>query len=334
MDPLIAGLPKAELHLHLEGTVRPEILWQLAERYQSPLVAAGREALEGLYSTSDFAGFLQAFTTVCQHLRSPEDYELVTYEALARLAGQNVRYAEITVSAGVVLWKGEDLSSCFDGMEAGARRAREEFGIRVAWIFDAVRQFGPEAALAVVRQAAPLQDRGVVAFGIGGDERAAPAEFFRDVFGYARSEGLRVTVHAGETDGPESVWNSLDLLGAERIGHGLTAAEDSGLVDYLAKKQIPVEICLTSNLRTGCLAELSEHPLRSYFDRGVLLSLNTDDPALFGTDLNREYSLARSVFGFTNEELTLLAQSSFRTSFLTLAEQDSYLAAFPSLESR
>jgi aminodeoxyfutalosine deaminase len=332
MGDFIASLPKAELHLHLEGTVDAETLWHLAERYGTPLAAGGREAIDRLYVAGDFSAFLQAFKTVCQHLRSPEDYERITYHALRRLAGQNVRYAEITLSAGVILWKGEDLLSSFEGVEAGYRRAREESGIQVRWIFDAVRQFGPEAGMAVVRKAASLQERGVVAFGMGGDERMAAPELFRDVFACARSQGLRLTAHAGETGGPESVRNSLDVLGAERIGHGLTAVQDPRLVDYLAEKQVPLEICLTSNVRTGCLAELSRHPLRHYFDRGLLLSLNTDDPALFGTDLNREYLLAQKVFGFTKKELTHLAQSSFRAAFLTAAERDSYLAAFHSFE--
>ena len=331
IENFIATLPKAELHLHLEGTVEPETLWQLAQRYRSPLVNGGREAVQKLYSTGEFSGFLQAFKTVCQHLRSPEDYELITYRALARLADQNVRYAEITISAGVILWKGEDLCRSFEGVETGYRRAQDEFGIRVKWIFDAVRQFGPEAALAVVREAAPLQDRGVVAFGIGGDERLAGPELFRDVFACAASEGLRLTAHAGETAGPESVRDSLHILGVERIGHGLTAAQDPQLLDELAEKQVPIEVCLTSNLRTGCLSALSQHPLRNYFDRGLALSLNTDDPALFGTDLNGEYLLAHREFGFTEEELTFLARSSFRAAFLSQEERDFYLAAFGSL---
>jgi len=328
MDDFIAKLPKAELHVHLEGTVAPEMLWQLARRHGTPLANEGREAVEALYTTGDFGSFLQAFRTVCQHLRSPEDYELVTYHALRRLASQNVIYAEIMISAGVMLWKGEDLESNFDGIEAGYHRAREKFGIRVRWIFDATRQFGPDAAMAVVRKAAALQDRGVVAFGIGGDENLAGPGLFREVFACARSEGLRLTVHAGEAAGPESVWKALDELGAERIGHGLTATHDPHLVDYLASRQVPVDICLTSNVRTGCLSNLAQHPLRDYFDRGLLLSLNSDDPALFGTDLNREYLLAQSMFGFSKNELTRLAQSSFQAAFLTPAERDTYLAAF------
>ena len=331
MDDFIARLPKAELHLHLEGMVGPRTLRRLAERHGTPLgatgVAAG-EAIDRLYSTRDFRAFLDAFKTVCQHLRSPEDYEFITYEALRQLAGQNVRYAELTLSAGVILWMGGSVAESFAGVAEASRRAREDFGIRTAWIFDAVRQFGTESAMEVVSHAARLQDRGVVGFGIGGDERKAPAELFREVFATARSEGLRLTVHAGETAGPESIWGALEELGAERIGHGLTAAEDPRLVDYLIEKQIPVEICLTSNLRTGCLDELQRHPLRRYFDRGMAVVLNTDDPALFGTDLNREYRLAREIFGFTDKELAELARASFRAAFLSPRDRDAYLSGF------
>ena len=330
IEEFIARLPKAELHVHLEGSVEPETLLVLARRHGSPLAAGGGKQLQELYTTRDFGAFLQAFRVVCELVQTPEDYELITYNALSRLARQNVRYAEVTLSAGVVLWKGENLPSSFEGIEAGARRAQEEFGIRVKWIFDVVRQFGLEVAEAVLREAARLQDRGVVGIGIGGDEQKAAPELFRDVFENARKQGLRRTAHAGETAGPVSVWGALEALGAERISHGLTVADDPRLVEHLAERQIPVDICLTSNVRTGCLAELSKHPVRHYFNKGLLLSLNTDDPALFGTNLNGEYLLAQEVFGFSREELTRLAEASFRAAFLTPEEKESCLAAFHS----
>ena len=329
MDQFIAQLPKAELHVHLEGCVEPDTLWELAQRHRTPLAAAGESALLKLYATSDFDGFLEAFKTVCQHLRTPEDYERVTYLVLCRLAQQNVRYAEITLSAGVILRKGENLQSQFEGVEAGSRRAREDVGIRAQWIFDAVRQFGPEAAMAVARAAVSLRDRGVVGLGIGGDERLAQPELFREVFDYARTQGLRLTAHAGEIAGPESIWSALNVLRAERLGHALTAARDPRLVDYLADTRIPLEICLTSNVRTGGLADLAQHPARHYLERGLLISLNTDDPALFGTDLNREYRLAHQLFGLGQRELTRLAEASFQASFLPSEGKAAYLADFP-----
>jgi adenosine deaminase/aminodeoxyfutalosine deaminase len=329
IEEFIARLPKAELHVHLEGTVDPATLWTLAERHRTPLFQAGRGALKEVYGTGDFTSFLGAFKVICQHLQEPEDYELITHNALRRLAQQNVLYAEVILSAGVILRKQQDLSGCMEGIEAGYRRAREDFGIRAQWIFDAVRHFGPEAALEVAQAAASLQDRGVVGFSIGGDERREPPESFRDVFAYARSKGLRLTAHAGETAGPESVWAALRLWVVERIAHGLMAADDPDLVSHLVETQIALDVSVTSNVRTGCLRQAAEHPVRQYFDRGLLVTLNSDDPALFETDLNQEYLLAHRVFGFEREELTRLAENSFRAAFLPADEKADFLAAFP-----
>jgi adenosine deaminase/aminodeoxyfutalosine deaminase len=328
MQQYIAALPKAELHVHLEGAIEPPHLTRLAIRNRTALAEGGERAVEALYATKDFPSFLESFGTVCRHLQTPSDYEFVTYRVLRALSRQNVRYAEIILAAGVMLWKGQDIVAMFTGVDAGARKARDELGIRVQWIFDAVRQFPLEQAWAVARAATALRPRGVVAFGIGGDEAAGPAGQFREIYEFARRQGLRLHAHAGETVGPESIWSALNDLGAERIGHGLTAAQDSALVDHLASSQIPVEICLTSNLRTGGLAELSQHPLRQYFDRGLHVSLHSDDPALFGTDLNREYLLAHQTFGFNKYELRRLAMNSFEAAFLSPQEKQFYLAAF------
>jgi adenosine deaminase/aminodeoxyfutalosine deaminase len=328
MQEFVSALPKAELHVHLEGSVDADTLWELATRQQSTLAAQGRAAVDALYATTDFAGFIEAFKTVCLHLRTPADYEFVSYQVLRRLAAQNVRYVEMNFSAGVVLWKKQNIAAVFAGAEAGARQAQRELGIRTQWIFDAVRQFPIEQAWQVARAAADLQNRGVIGLGIGGDEAAGPAERFREIYRFARAEGLLLTAHAGETVGPESIWSALNDLGVERIGHGLTAAQDPKLVRHLAERRIPVEICLTSNLRTGGVKELGQHPLRRYFDQGVPVSLHSDDPALFGTDLNREYLLAHEVFGFSRDELRRLAMNSFEAAFLPPEEKQPYLAAF------
>jgi adenosine deaminase/aminodeoxyfutalosine deaminase len=328
MEQFIAALPKAELHVHLEGAVEPKVLMRLAVRHQTELASQGPEAVDALYRTRNFAAFIEAFKTVCSHLKTPADYEFVTYRVLRRLAAQNVRYAEILLSAGVMLWKGQDILPLFTGVAAGARQAQEEFGIRVQWVFDIVRQFPIEQAWTVAITAASLRSRGVVGIGIGGDEAAGPAGQFREIYDFARKEGLRLTAHAGETVGPESIWSALNDLGAERIGHGLTAAQDPKLLEHLAATQIPVEICLTSNLRTGGVSELSQHPLRQYFDQGLQVSLHSDDPTLFGTDLNKEYLLAQQSLGFTEDELRRLAMNSFEAAFLSPEEKKSYLAAF------
>ena len=309
LEQFIVSLPKAELHLHLEGSVDLETLRELAARHGLPPPPAG------LYQFRDFPGFLTAFKTVCEYLRSPDDYELITYRLVRRLHAARVRHAEIYFAAGVLLWQNKPLEELFEGAQAGCRRAQPEGGLEVRWIFDATRQFGPEAAMQMARRAARLRDRGVAAIGIGGDETQAPPELFREVYAYARAEGLRLTAHAGETAGPESVWGALRALGAERIGHGLSAIRDAHLVAYLAEKQVPVDVCLSSNVRTGALKNLEQHPLRKYFKAGLLVSLSTDDPSMFETDLVREYVVAHDALGFSRDELRRLTENSFRAAF-------------------
>ena len=245
--------------------------------------------VEQLYNFKDFAGFLSAFKDVTGHLRTPEDYELITYRLMERLKAQNVLHAEVIVSVGVCLWRKQDFAAIFEGMERGRLRGEKDFGLSLAWIFDAIRQFGAEKAQSVLDLAIQFRDRNVVAFGIGGDELAGPAEWFTAVYSRAAEHGLHLTAHAGESAGPESIWGALNLK-AERIGHGLTAGQDPELIEELAESQVPIEICVTSNLRTGCCAELAQHPVRRYFDQGLMLTLNSDDPAMFRTSLVEEYA--------------------------------------------
>jgi aminodeoxyfutalosine deaminase len=320
IQEMIRALPKAELHLHLEGTIDAQTLAALANFHGVSAPPAD------LYDYRDFAGFLQAFKQVCGHLRFPQDYHLVTLRMLERLRRDGVSYAEVYISAGVMLWKGESFPSLFEGIRAGAQEGRAKYGVAVRWILDAVRQFGVEPARRVAEWAAEFKSEGVIGIGIGGDEAAAPPEPFAEVYEYARQQGLRLTAHAGETAGPESMRGALDALHAERLGHGVTAERDPELMLRLARERIPVDLCLTSNVRTGAIARLEDHPLRRYFDAGMLVSLSTDDPAIFDTDLTREYLLAHTHFGFTPEELARLAYNSFQASFLSEEEKARYTA--------
>jgi aminodeoxyfutalosine deaminase len=313
-------LPKAELHLHLEGTIAPETLVELSRRHDpEPLTLAQAEAL---YQYTDFTGFLMAFKAVSDRLRTPEDYELITYRMAEQLAAQGIVHAEVYVAVGVIyFWGRSEFEPLFAGMERARLLAERDFGLSLFWIFDAVRHFGVEPAARVFRKAAEMRREypSIVGIGIGGDERRGPAELFRDLYSEARDAGLHLTVHAGEAVGPESIWGALNL-GAERLGHALTAIEDPELVHVLAERQIPVEICMTSNLRTGCCARLQDHPVRQYFDAGLLVTLNSDDPAMFGSNLEGEFLLAHQEFGFTEDHLRELAANSIEASFLP-AEQ-------------
>jgi adenosine deaminase/aminodeoxyfutalosine deaminase len=323
-SPFILSLPKAELHLHLEGAIDPATLLELRQQHGKGCTLT---EVEQLYRYADFNGFLMAFKAVTDDLQTPEDYELVTYRLMEKLKAENVLHAEVYVSVGVCLWRKQDFDLIFEGLDRGRKRGERDFGISLLWIFDAVRQFGADAARRVFELAARYRDRHVVGIGVGGDEQKGPAELFRDAYAYASDQGLRLTAHAGETAGPESIWGALNLR-AERIGHGLTASQDPELVEELATRQIPMEICITSNLRTGCCRELADHPVRRYFDQGLMVTLNTDDPAMFRTSLSQEYQLARESFGFTDEHLRELARNSFEASFLPAEKKLNFLNLF------
>ena len=312
----IRRLPKAELHLHLEGTVAPETLAELSRRHDNAPLSL--DEARAVYQYKDFTGFLMAFKAVTERLRTPQDYELITWRMLERLAAQGVVHAEVYVAVGVVYyWGRTEFEPLFEGMERARRQAEQDFGITCYWIFDAVRHFGVEAAARVFQKAAEMRAEhpAIVGIGIGGDERQTGAEVFRELYAEARDSGLRLTAHAGESAGPESIWGAINI-GAERIGHGLTAIDDPELMAVLAERQIPVEICITSNIRTGCCLPITAHPVRSYFDAGLMITLNSDDPAMFGSDLEDEYALAGREFEFTKEHLRELAANSIEASFL------------------
>jgi adenosine deaminase/aminodeoxyfutalosine deaminase len=293
-------VPKAELHLHLEGSIEPETLLEL-----DPSLT--REEIAAATSYNDFEGFIQSYIWVNRRLRSAQDYGIVARRLFERLASEGVTYAEVTLSAGVILWKQQEFAPIYEILQREAGRSR----VAVRWILDAIRQFGAEAAKPVFDLAAERVREGVVAIGIGGFEDRGPARWFADLFREARDRGLRLTCHAGETVGPESVWEAIEI-GSERIGHGIRSIEDPRLVEYLRDKNIPLEICITSNVRTGAVSSLAAHPVRRLYDAGVPIVLNTDDPALFGCTLTSEYELAAREFGLPEDEL---ARNSFRYAF-------------------
>jgi aminodeoxyfutalosine deaminase len=284
-----------ELHLHLEGGIQPETLREI-----DPALTLEEIARET--SSTDFAGFIKSYVWVNRKLRSPRDYAIAAKRLFQHLESQGVSYAEVTLSAGVVLWKQQDLGAVFDAVSREAERSC----VDVRWILDATRQWGADAARPVFDFAAEHIQDGVVAIGLGGFEAEGPAHWFRDLYAHARDRGLRLTCHAGETTGPESIWDALDI-GAERIGHGIRAIEDPHLVEHLRDRRIPLEVCITSNVRTGAVGSLKEHPVRKLFDAGVPVTLNTDDPALFECTLKSEYALAAAAFEFTWEELDKIA---------------------------
>jgi aminodeoxyfutalosine deaminase len=331
VPPAFAGLPLAELHLHLEGAIAPATVVELGARHGIRVLL---DETIARYSYSDFAGFIEAFKWVTSFLREPWDYALITERLAEELLRQSVVYAEVTISAGAMLLRQQDIAANFAAI-AEAAAPFEARGLRLVWIFDAVRQFGPDPALVVARAAANLHSSGVVAFGIGGDELSLPAAEFRAVFSFARDAGLHIVAHAGEIGGPDSIREAIEVLGAERIGHGIAAINDGDLCDELAAHRIPLEVCPTSNLATGALARqtgdsaatLADHPLKKLYDRGLSVTLSTDDPAMFHTNLQQEYGVAASL-GFSASDLVNLAENSFQAAFLPQDEKLEVLGTF------
>lgn len=329
IQQFIRRLPKAELHLHLEGTIAPATLVELSARHDS--VPLTQHDAEALYRFSDFTEFIESFKAVTRRLRYPEDYELAAWRMMEHLAEQGVVHAEVYISVGVIyMWRNFDprcFEPIFESLERARIRAARELGLSLYWIFDAVRHFTVEEADRVFRKAAELREfyPSIVAIGLGGDERRSGSEPFRHLYARAQSAGLRLTNHAGETTGPEAIWEALDI-GSERIGHALSAIDDEDLLRNLKVRSTGIELNPTSNVRTGVCPSFAAHPLRQYFDRGLLVTLNSDDPAFFSSDLANEFLLAHTQQGFTRDELRQLAANSFRASFLPESEKAAWLA--------
>jgi adenosine deaminase/aminodeoxyfutalosine deaminase len=335
IQSFIQRLPKAELHLHLEGTVLPTTLVELSARHdENPLTQAEADAI---YQFTDFTGFIEAFKAVTRRLKMAEDYELIAWRMMQQLAAQGVMHAEVYISVGVIyMWRNHD-PACFEPIFAGLERAREraarELSLSLYWIFDAVRHFTVPEAERVFRKAAEMRGQfpSIIGIGLGGDERTAGSEPFRALYAEAREAGLRLTNHAGETTGPEAIWEAL-AIGSERIGHALSAIRDQALMDELKARQIGMELNPTSNVMTGGCTSFADHPLRRYFDRGLLVTVNSDDPAFFGSDVANEYMLAHEIQGFSRVELKKLASNSVRASFLPEIAKSEWLARIATIE--
>ena len=324
LEDFIHRLPKVELHLHLEGAVSAETLRELAgsrRRLRKRTEAWIRDREREGYRYRNFQDFLVAFGLVSLLLEGPADYALATRRLIENLAAQNVRYAEIIFAAGVILWKKQPMEAVFDAIAEAAAEATSRTGVRVRWIFDAVRHFGVEHVGGVLKWAVRFRERGVVGFGIGGDEQRGPAERFTEIFGEARRSGLHLVAHAGEASGPESVRNAVELLGAERIGHGLAAARDPEVMALLRERRIPLEVCPSSNVSTGVLARFEDHPLPRFLDAGLVVTLNTDDPAMFGTSLEEEFLRTARAFGLSRQTLTGFCANAIQAAFLDESEK-------------
>jgi adenosine deaminase len=307
----VREMPKVELHVHLEGSIRPATLLTLAERNGMALPADDLDGLREFYRFTDFDHFIQTYITISRCLRTVDDFSLIAYEFGADMARQNVRYAEVTFTPHRnVVNTGLPFDEILAGLNDGRASALAQLGVEFQWVDT------PESRHEVAEWAISAMDRGVVGFGLGGTERGHPPEWFADAYAVAREAGLHSVPHAGEVAGPESVWAAIRSLAAERIGHGVRSVEDPDLVDYLREHQIPLEVCPTSNLCLGVYATYEKHPIRWLWQQGLYITVNSDDPPMFDTDLVREYQVLADHLGFSAAELEQLSLNALRASFL------------------
>ncbi|HEX6800315.1 MAG TPA: adenosine deaminase [Ktedonobacterales bacterium] len=326
LESYARALPKAELHVHLEGSIQPATLLTLARRNGVTLPAESVEGLREWFRFRDFEHFVAVYLAITRCLRTAADYELIAYEFGAEMARQNTRYAEITFTPGTHEAMGIPHDVYFSGLEQGRARARADFGVEMRWIFDIVRNIPDPArrmtaADYTTRVAIEDREQGVVALGFAGLERGFAIAPFAPFFERARTAGLHVIPHAGETAGPESIWDAIRLLGAERIGHGVRAIEDPELVAYLAEHTLPLEVNVTSNLRLGIYPDLASHPLSRLMAAGVPITVNSDDPALFNTTLGDEFAQLGGPLGFDAQTIENIALNGLRYSLLPEPEK-------------
>jgi len=319
----IAGVPKVELHLHLEGSVEPDLLARLCAGRRR----LGQRELKSLYDFKDFAGFLEAYRRVIEMLAEPEDFYHLTASLCRRLAAQRIIYAEIIYTPLIHTRRGLEHKEVLGFILQALEEAAAAGGPRVSLIYDTVRQWGADAAVESAQLAAGDRAAGhaVAGFGVGGDELSLPAEQLKEAFDLAQRAGLKRYVHAGEAGGPESVWEALEILGAERIAHGITAAQDPVLVRKLADGQVALDICPTSNLRTLAVVSLEEHPLPLLMKSGVPVTLGSDDPGFFGAWLEDELALGARTWAWDRGTVISLIRSGAVHSFLPAAEKERIL---------
>ncbi|MFD5930549.1 adenosine deaminase [Streptomyces sp. NPDC059382] len=331
LHPFIAGLPKAELHVHHVGSASPRIVAELASRHPDSKVPTDPEALADYFTFTDFAHFIEVYLSVVDLVRTPDDVRTLTFEVARDMARQNIRYAELTITPYSSTRRGIEEKAFMEAIEDARKDAEAELGVILRWCFDIPGEAGLEAAAETTRLAVDLRPEGLVSFGLGGPEIGVPRPQFKPYFDRARAAGLHSVPHAGESTGPETVWDAIRELGAERIGHGTTSVRDPELLAYLAEHRIALEVCPTSNIATRVVTDMDAHPVKEMVAAGVLVTINSDDPPMFGSDLNNEYAVAARLLDLDERGLAQLAKNAVEASFLDpagkarlIAEIDTY----------
>jgi aminodeoxyfutalosine deaminase len=323
----LAGLPKAELHVHHVGSASPRIVAELAARHPGSPVPTDPAALVEYFKFHDFAHFIQLYLTVVDLIRTPDDVRLLTYEIAREMAEQqNLRYAELTVTPYTSVARGIAAEAFCEAIEDARVAAEKEFGLVLRWIFDIPGEVGLQGAEETLRIATKIRPEGLVGFGLGGPEIGVPRPQFAPYFEQALAAGLHSVPHAGETTGPETIWDAIRELKAERIGHGTSAMQDPALVEYLREHRIPLEVSPTSNIATRVVESYDVHPLRAMVDAGLVVTINSDDPPMFGTDLTSEYAVAAQLLELDEAGVAELARTAVRVSFAEDTVKETLLA--------
>ena len=314
LKDFIAGLPKAELHVHHVGSVSPRIVSELAERHPGTVPSDPAE-LEEFFTFRDFAHFVEVYLAVVALVREPEDVRMITYEIAADMARQGIRYAELTCTPYTNVKAGIAIEAFVEAIEDARVAAHRDHGVRLQWIYDVPGEFGVEAAAETVSYL-DVAPPSLVGFGLGGPEVGVPRPQFKPYFDAARAAGLHSVPHAGETTGPQTIWDALEHLGAERIGHGTSSTQDPALLQHLVERAIPLEVCPTSNIATRAVERLEDHPVKEMVAAGAVVTINSDDPPMFGTWLNQEYEIAADLLDLDADGVADLARTSVDASFL------------------
>jgi aminodeoxyfutalosine deaminase len=333
LGQFVADLPKAELHVHHVGSASPRIVAELASRHPDTPVPKSAEEVVEYFRFTDFAHFISVYVSVVDLVRTPEDVRMLTYEIAREMKGQQIRYAELTCSPYTSVLAGVPAPAFCEAIEDARHAAERDFALVLRWCFDIPGELGIPAARETLRIATELAPDGLVSFGLGGPEVGVPRPQFKEYFDQARAAGLRSVPHAGETTGPQTIWDALHALGAERIGHGTSATADPRLLEHLVSAGIPLEVCPTSNVATGAVRLIADHPVTAMYEAGVTVTVNSDDPPMFNTTLNKEYEVAAELLGLDRAGVAGLAANAVRASFASaelkarvLAEIDDHLS--------
>ena len=328
IEKLIVEMPKIELHLHLEGAIPIETLYNFVQRKGGDPSIGTIEDLKRRLVYTDFAHFIDVWTWMNSLIEEERDFEEIAYEVLHGLSQKNVKYVEAFYSPGDYWRQGLSVQGITEYMIRGKERAYRDFGIRSELIVDLVRDHGPKVGIQRLDEVTPFLGKGVIGIGLGGSEQSFPADPYASVYKEAKQRGFRLTAHAGEAAGPESVWAAVRKLGCERIGHGVRAREDPQLVSFLRERQIPLELCVVSNVRTKVCESVETHPIRQYFEEGLMVTVNSDDPTMFNTSITQEYLLLVQKLGFTLRDIRVLSVNGIESSFMSDKDKESMKALF------